>query len=449
MSRTATFRLVALLVAFAAGVRARASEPADLHKLKSSLLPRKSSRPQERASACVQRTPGFVLWDADRKVTPGAVGYVYLVEQSDGNRLLVSDLNEGLRGWTPAAAVIPLDQAEPFFSQQIKSNPKSVFAFLMRGVVRYENDDLDHALADVDEALRLDPKYVPALIVRGYLWQWRNRLDLAVADMDKAVEIDARNAYAFVERGIFEYNLRKYDKALRDFQAAIDLGSHCAVIYIGMGMIDLEKRDPKKAQTEFKEALKLDPKHPDAYVGLATMFLMRADTRKALAVLDQAVQLDPQSPDSHGNRAIVLLAIGKYDKALADLDEVLRFAPSSARALRERAWLLATCPDAKIRNGDLAVISATRACELTDWNEPQCLTTLAAACSEAGDFGGAVKWQQKAVDLLLDKNPKKHEYRRILDRYKAKKPYRHLGLLEEMGIPIPAQTAKKSEQNSQ
>jgi len=393
----------------------------------------------------VQRTPEFALWDADKKISPSAAGYVYVVEQSAGSRLLLSDLNEGLRGWAFAGAVVRLTEAESFFSQQIRANPKSAFAFLMRGVARYESDDLDHAVADLDEALRLEPKYVPALIVRGYLWQWRNQLDQALADLDKAIEIDSRNPYAFVERGILFYNRKEYDKALRDLQAAIDLGSHSAVIYIARGMIHLDKRDPKKAQVEFNQAVQLDPKHPDVYRGYASMFLMRADTRKALAILNQAVELDPQSPESHGNRAVVLLSVGKYDKALDDLDEVIRFAPGSARAHNERAWLLATCPEAKIRNGELAVVSATRACELTEWKDPHFLATLAAACAEAGDFTAAVKWQQQAVDLLLDKNPEKHDYRRNLDRYKGKKPYRHLGILEEMGVQIPRPAAKKGD----
>ncbi len=414
-----------------------ASELGHAPKLKISIIPRKTASAFDRASEVVQRRPDFALWDTNQKLTPGAAGHMFIVEKIDGNRWLLSDLNEGLRGWVLAGSVVPLAEADAFFSQQIKVNSKSAFAFLMRGVVRNENDDFDHAVADVDEALKLDPKYVPALMERAYLWQWRNHLDLAVADVSKAIELDPRNSYAFVERGIFEYNRNEYDKALRDFQAAIDTGSRTAVIYIARGMILLNKHDPAKAFAELKRAQEIDPRHPDVYAALASAFMLQGKTDKALKVLDQAVQIDPKCADSRGNRAVILLALGKYDKALDDLDELLRVAPNSARAQRERAWILATCPDAKVRNGEQAIAPASKACELTEWKEPKSLAILAAACSEAGDFDGALKWQQKATDFLPDKNPDKREYRVLLDRYKAKKPYHRLGLLEEMGIPIP------------
>ena len=62
------------------------------------------------------------------------------------------------------------------------------------------------------------------------------------------------------------------------------------------------------------------------------------------------------------------------------------------------------------------------------------LTTLAAAYSETGNFAAAVEWQEKALGLVADKSPEQHEYRRLLDRYRAKKPYHRLGVLEEIGI---------------
>ena len=50
-----------------------------------------------------------------------------------------------------------------------------------------------------------------------------------------------------------------------------------------------------------------------------------------------------------------------------------------ARAHGSRAWLWSTCPDAKYRDGKKAVASATRACELTDWND-----SALARCARGG-----------------------------------------------------------------
>ena len=174
---------------------------------------------------------------------------------------------------------------------------------------------------------------------------------------------------------------------------------------------------------------------------MASAFMMQGKPDKALKVLDQAVAIDPQCADSHGDRAVVFLALGKYHQAVDDLDEVLRIAPNSARAQRERAWILATCPDAKVRNADQAVLSANKACELTGWREPLALATLAAACSEVGDFEGAIKWQEQALDLLPEHGRDKREYRGLLERYRSRKPYHRLGLLEEMGLPVRHQAA--------
>ena len=76
----------------------------------------------------------------------------------------------------------------------------------------------------------------------------------------------------------------------------------------------------------------------------------------------------------------------EYDQADADLAEAARLAPDNPVTYNGRAWMWATCPNAKYRDGRKAVESATKACELTDWDEAGIIDTLAAAYAELGDF---------------------------------------------------------------
>jgi tetratricopeptide (TPR) repeat protein len=142
-----------------------------------------------------------------------------------------------------------------------------------------------------------------------------------------------------------------------------------------------------------------------------------------LADYSEALRLDPGRAAAYINRGVAWAARGEYDRALADYSEALRLDPRYADAYNNRAWLWATCPVAKHRDGKRAVASATRACELSGWNEADHIGTLAAASAEAGDFDAAVKWQSQANELYDDAGYEKNGDQR-LRLYWEKRPYR-------------------------
>ena len=86
-------------------------------------------------------------------------------------------------------------------------------------------------------------------------------------------------------------------------------------------------------------------------------------------------------------------------------------------------------PLASVRDGKLAVLHGEIACELTNWNNPGTLDTLAAAYAEAGDFENAVKWQGTAVAIFEGGSGQVPEdqvadFRGRLELYENGKPYR-------------------------
>jgi len=101
--------------------------------------------------------------------------------------------------------------------------------------------------------------------------------------------------------------------------------------------------------------------------------------------------------------AFFLLACG-CDGAIAALSRAIELYPNVqdgytelAWAYNNLAWDLATTEQVEKRDGARAIQWATKACELTHWEEPSTLGTLAAAYARTGDFDAAVKWQQDAL----------------------------------------------------
>jgi tetratricopeptide (TPR) repeat protein len=82
---------------------------------------------------------------------------------------------------------------------------------------------------------------------------------------------------------------------------------------------------------------------------------------------------------------------GKAAEAVQAYRQALRTDPDNPVVLNNLAWILATASRPELRNGEEAVQLATRAAELTDYREPHCIGTLAAAYARVGRFPEAVE----------------------------------------------------------
>ncbi len=245
----------------------------------------------------------------------------------------------------------------------------------------------------------------------------------------------------------------------------------------------LERKELDDAETEFRRAIQIDPKNSDAFVSIGTIQLLRSQPTEAVTTFSHAIQLEPEKADGYGGRATAYLALGQtqsgdcristtrsgwarrrpenyrnrgtaysylgnWKQALEDVETAVRIAPNDTESQLLLAWMLATCPEARLRDGRRAVASATRACELTQWKVAHPIAALAAAYGESGDFQNAVKWQQKAIELSPGNDPASRTYRIALERYRARKPYHRLGVLEEWGIRKYQPVAKTTRDTS-
>jgi tetratricopeptide (TPR) repeat protein len=163
-------------------------------------------------------------------------------------------------------------------------------------------------------------------------------------------------------------------------------------------------------------------KDPSIFQARGWAYDKKHDCIRALANYNAALELDPNDGSTYHHRGNAFRASGHYEHARADLERAVKCNPTDVESLTDVAWLLATCPDSRIRNGSKAVTYATKVCELTAWERSNTLSTLAAACAESGRMADAAKWQTKAVELAASPEAKAKERAR-LELYKAGKPY--------------------------
>jgi hypothetical protein len=90
------------------------------------------------------------------------------------------------------------------------------------------------------------------------------------------------------------------------------------------------------------------------------------------------------------------------------------------------AWLLATAPDADVRNGVEAEQFAEEANSQARAEDPNTLDVLAAACAEKGDFAHASEYASRALELANHNNLRAlaSAIRSRLSMYADQKPFR-------------------------
>jgi tetratricopeptide (TPR) repeat protein len=99
------------------------------------------------------------------------------------------------------------------------------------------------------------------------------------------------------------------------------------------------------------------------------------------------------------NLAIFFLRARRYSRARAVLEKGLALAPRSAPLSAKLTWVLAACPDPRLRDGARALVLARQACAATASRDPAMLDALAAALAETGQFDQAARTANQAVQL--------------------------------------------------
>jgi tetratricopeptide (TPR) repeat protein len=330
-----------------------------------------------------------------------------------------------------------LDEAASLLGTAATAQPESAAAATQMGFVLAKQGKLQEAVLSYRRALALDPSSAEAHAYLGSALASQGQWDEAIEHFDAALKVKPDNAELHDWMGVALRERGKTEEALGHFREAVRLAPGLAVPQYNLGRALKQQGKLDEAVLHYRRALAIDPRLAGAHNSLGSVLGSQGRMGEAVVEFREALRAKPDDAEAHNNLGLALRSMGQRDEALRHFRTALSLRPDWPAPMNEIAWILATHPDARIRNPAEAVRLAERAAERTARRQPVMLDTLAAAYAAAGDFDRAAAVAQEAMSLAVSSGPAglSAEIAARLEIYRQKRPFRETDRRSAGGRP--------------
>ncbi len=249
--------------------------------------------------------------------------------------------------------------ADADFTIAIEKNPVFTTAYTYRAITRSRLGNYNDALDDFKQAIELRPDLAGPYYSRGVTRLLNQQFELAIEDFSMFLRTEDKVADAYINRGVCYLQLRDTTMAYSNFDQAIITNRYNPDGYNRRGSLYMQQKKYDEAEEDFDHAVRID----SAYIpSLFNRAIVYNDTKRPMSALndfDRIIRLDSTSSLSYFNRAIIRSQVGDYNRALEDYNVVATHLPSNVLVFFYRANLRAQLGDVEGAEDDY-----TRAIEL-------------------------------------------------------------------------------------
>lgn len=249
--------------------------------------------------------------------------------------------------------------AEADFSTAIRLNPVYTQAYTYRAITRSRLGNYDDALQDFREAIDLRPDLPGPYYSRGVTRLLNQQFEEAISDFNKYIRQETKVADAYICRGLSYLHLKDTVRAYENYNQAIKTNRESPNGYNRRGSLYLEQRRFSEAEADFNKAIECDSTYLLSYFNRALVYSDTNRPMQALSDFDMVIRLDSTSSLTYFNRAMLRSRIGDYNRALEDYDKVAFYSPNNVLVYYNRAGVYA-----QLGEYEMAIKDYTSAIEL-------------------------------------------------------------------------------------
>jgi len=316
--------------------------------------------------------------------------------------------------------------------------PEYAPAHVALGFALLEQGDHNAALDAANRAVSLNPKFATALYLRGFISFQKNAALDCLRDMNRCLELSPFpqkdwTATAFYCRGVSLAMLNRPKEGLASLLMAFKLNPTASEVAGSIAEVCGDLGKFHMACHYAEKCVHLDREAPNGYGLCAEYYSKLGNGKKAMERLKTYLRYPKLDPIILSAAARAYFDLGDYQAALDCLDKALDLdskRPWSRKypwSLIGKASLLATCPDAKFRDGAKAVSLASDAYQnqhVRPWYRWAPAMVLAEAHAEAGDFKQAIQFAKEAIEAAGPDFGRKEEFAQKLSFFEKRTPWR-------------------------
>ena len=237
--------------------------------------------------------------------------------------------------------------ADADFSKAVELNPVFTGAYYYRAITRSRLGNYDDALNDFQQAIELRPDLSDPYYSRGVTRLLNQQFEAAIDDFDKFIRYEKRHVAAYINRGISYLNLKDTTKAYENFELAIRTNREEPEAYNRRGSLYLAEERFEEAYADFDKATQCDSTFLPAFFNRALVNNYLNRPMRSIEDLNRVIELDSTSAIGYFNRALIRSEIGDLNRALDDFNRVAELAPDNVLVYFNRALLHTDLGDIK------------------------------------------------------------------------------------------------------
>lgn len=209
------------------------------------------------------------------------------------------------------------------FSKCIEIDSNYAIAYLQRGRVKAELDQIEEALKDMEMAISRDRDLGEAYFYMGYFLIGSDTTGMGKEYLEVALEKGFENAEGYYFLGLTYLLEEDDDNALFFFNKAIFLKNDMAIAYHDRAGIKRRLGDYNGALYDYKTAVNYQSDFPIAYNNMGSVKIVLGDYVGAIEDFAVAIEQDPDLSLAYNNRGYANYQLGSLEDALVDFSKAI------------------------------------------------------------------------------------------------------------------------------